>query len=105
VRSEQSRRVARPITFRLIIALVCYALALPFEALVVWSALQVIVADAVRGSDPAALTRVAAVALARAHPIPSAVFALASLAAAVIGARLHLAHRRAAQRHAATEAP
>lgn len=84
-----TRRVLRPLHIRLVAVLALYALALPFEALVVWSALQVLVA-----SDPTALTRVAGVALARAHPIPVAVFTLVSLAAAFLGARLHQAHRR-----------
>jgi hypothetical protein len=89
------RRIGFGALLRLIGATVCYIVALPFEAVMVWSALQVIVAGAGRALDAAALHQVVAIALAQAHPIPSVVFTVVSLIAAFVGAALHQSYRRA----------
>jgi hypothetical protein len=89
------RRMGMRALLRLIAALACYAIALPFEAVIVWSALQVILAGAGRVLNAATLHQVAAIALARAHPVPSVMLTLVSLAAAFAGAALHRSSRRA----------
>ena len=88
------RRVGFGALVRLIGAVVFYIAALPFEVLIVWSALQVILAGAGRVLDAATLHQVAAIALARTHPIPSVVFTVVSMAAAFVGAALHQSYRR-----------
>lgn len=81
--------------WQLILALACYILALPFEAIVLWSALQVLVAGAGHVRDPTTLRHTLGIALARAHPIPFGALAVGSLAVALAGATLHLRYRRA----------
>jgi hypothetical protein len=80
---------------KLALAIFFYIVALPFELLVVWSALQVIFIGTGHATITSALAHVAAVTLARAHPIPFSIIAVASLAAAFIGAALHQNYRRA----------
>ena len=89
-----SQPSSAPHPIRLVIAGVCYVVALPFEIIVLWSALQVIFAGASQAFDGATLRHILGISLARAHPIPFAAFALVSLLAAFAGAAQHLRYRR-----------
>jgi hypothetical protein len=76
-------------------ALLCYVLALPFEVIVLWSAVQVLAAGASHVADQATLRHIWGIALAQAHPIPFAIAGSVSLAIGIGGASLHLRYRRA----------
>lgn len=93
--TARPRQMGIGASVRLWAALACYAVALPFEIVMVWSALQVIFADTGHAMNAVALRQVVAVELARTHPIPSIIFTVVSLAAAFVGAALHQSYRRA----------
>jgi hypothetical protein len=95
ISTDTPRRVISGNIIKLALAIFFYVVALPFELLMVWSALQVIFISAGHVTITAALAHVAAVTLARAHPIPFGIIAVASLAAAFIGAALHQNYHRA----------
>ncbi len=63
----------------------CYALATPFLALITWSAAQVWWGGTAHALDARRVATVAAVALARHHIVPFAVFGVVSLTIAYIG--------------------
>ena len=90
--AAQSPTAPHPI--RLVSAGVCYVLAVPFELIVLWSAIQVIFAGASRAFDAATLRHILGISLARGHPVPFAAFAVVSLLAAFAGAAQHLRYRR-----------
>jgi hypothetical protein len=88
------RRAVSARGVKLALVALCYLLALPFELLVIWSALQVIFLSVGHAAPTDAAAHVAVVTLARAHPLPFAVFAVASLGVAFIGATVHRSVQR-----------
>lgn len=68
--------------------LACYVLASPFLALITWSAGQVWLGGMAHALDSQRVGAIAAVALARHHAVPFAIFAAASLAIAFVGGLL-----------------
>ncbi len=69
-------------------AFFCLALGAPFEAVVTWSAWQVVRNGIPRALDFAAQSHVTGIALARAHPIPFALFGISSVALTLAGWRM-----------------
>jgi hypothetical protein len=73
----------------------CYVLASPFLVLITWSAGQVWLGGMATALDAKHVSTVAAVAMARHHAIPFAIFGVASLGVAFLGgALLHRADRQ-----------
>ncbi|MBA3824951.1 MAG: hypothetical protein H0X24_13780 [Ktedonobacterales bacterium] len=66
----------------------CYMVASPFLALITWSAGQVWLGGMAHALDASGVQGIAAVALARQHPLPFAVFGAVSLVVAFVGGLL-----------------